>query len=208
MYYSKESHELSQKEKYFLLIGAVAPRPIAWVSTISKKGDHNIAPFSFFNAFSADPPIVIFSPATSPDPERPFKDTYLNLIETNECVINMVNYDLREKMNQSSQDLSREESEFEAADIETVESDLVKPLRVKTSPVQMECKLREMRSFGEQAGAGNLAICEVIKFHIQESVLKEGTNRIDTEKIDLIGRNGSFYYTRAAGEALFEIKRP
>ena len=207
-FYSVEAKDLSAKEKYFMLIGGVAPRPIAWVSTQSKDGIDNIAPFSFFNAFSSNPPVVIFSPATSPDPKRPYKDTYINLVETKECVVNMVSYELKDQMNLSSKDLARNENEFAYAQIETLDSDLVKAKRVKASPFQLECKLLEMKSLGEGPGSGNLAICEVLKFHINEAILEEGSKRIDPQKLDLIGRNGGFYYTRSHGEALFELKRP
>lgn len=204
--YSVEAKDLSQKEKYFLLIGGVAPRPIAFVSTISASGIPNLAPFSFFNAFSSNPPVVIFSPAVSPDPDRPYKDTYLNLIETKECVVQMVSYEMADRMNICAKDWEPEVSEFEAAGFTPISSDLVKPPRVKESPYQMECKLLEMKILGEKPGAGNLAICEVLKFHIDENVFREGTNRIDPNKIDLIARNGERYYTRASGAAMFEMK--
>lgn len=207
MFYSKESKELSTKEIYFLLTGGISPRPIAWVSTIDKEGNTNIAPFSFFNAFSSNPPVLIFSPAVSPDAQRPLKDTYLNLVETKECVVNLVTYSQREVMNLSAKDYAHEESEFKALKIETLESDLIKAPRVKDSPFQMECRLMEMKSLGDKPGAGNLAICEILKFHINEDVFKEGTRRIDPDKIDLIGRNGEYNYTRASGDAIFQVKR-
>jgi flavin reductase (DIM6/NTAB) family NADH-FMN oxidoreductase RutF len=206
MYYSKEAKELSTKEIYFLLTGGITPRPIAWVSTINKEGITNIAPFSFFNAFSSNPPVVIFSPAISPDPDRPFKDTYLNLMETQECVVNLVSFDLKEQMNLSAKDISS--SEFKFAKIETINSDLVKSLRVKDSPFQMECKLMEMKTLGDKPGAGNLAICEILKFHVKEDIFEEGTHRIDTGKADIIGRLGGSNYARISNESIFEIKRP
>lgn len=205
---SLESKDLSPKEKYFYLIGGIAPRPIALVSTISKKGIPNLAPYSFFNAFSANPPIVIFSPAKTADPERPFKDTYINLIDTKECVIQMVSFEMAEKMNISSKDFDKDINEFEMAGFTEIKSDLVGAPRVKESPFQMECKLLEMKALGDQPGAGNLAICEVIKFHINEKIFKENSRRIDPNAIDLIGRNGENYYTRAYGDAIFELKRP
>lgn len=205
--YSVEAKDLNPKERYFLLIGGVAPRPIAFVSTLSRTGIPNLAPFSFFNAFSSNPPVVIFSPARSPNSDKPFKDTYTNLVETKECVVQMVSYDMVEKMNLTAQDLDADINEFEISGLTELTSDLVKPPRVKESPFQMECKLLEMKNLGDQAGAGNLAICEVLKFHIDEKVFKEGTQRIDPQKIDLIGRNGEYYYTRASGDAIFEMKR-
>jgi len=204
--FSVEAKDLSQKEKYFLLIGAVTPRPIAFVSTISKEGIFNLAPYSFFNAFSSEPPVLIFSPARSPDPERPYKDTYLNLIDTGECVVQMVTYAIAEKMKLCSEPLEHNISEFDFSGLTPIPSDLVKAPRVKESPIQMECKLMEMKVLGDKPGAGNLAICEVVKFHIDESLFKPGTQRIDPQKADLIGRNGEHYYTRASGAAIFELR--
>jgi flavin reductase (DIM6/NTAB) family NADH-FMN oxidoreductase RutF len=208
MFYSKESNELSTKDIYFLLTGAITPRPIAWVSTLSKEGRTNIAPFSFFNAFSSNPPIVIFSPAISPDPDRPFKDTYLNLLETKECVVNLVSYALKDQMILSSKDFPNNESEFDHAQIETIDSDLIKAPRVKNSPFQMECRLMEMKKLGDKSGAGNLAICEILKFHINENIFKEGTQRIDSAKADIIGRLGGSNYTRVNEDSIFEIQKP
>lgn len=197
---------LSPKEKYFYLIGGIGPRPIAFVSTISKNGIPNLAPFSFFNAFSSNPPVVIFSPARSSNPEKPFKDTYTNLVETKECVVQMVSYEMREQMKLCGQDLDADINEFDISGLTQIPSDIVKAPRVKESPFQMECKLLEMKQLGDQPGAGNLAICEVLKFHVNESVFKLGTERIDPQAIDLIGRNGEHYYTRASGDAIFEMK--
>lgn len=205
--YSIEAKDLSPKERYFYLTGGVAPRPIAFVSTISKEGIPNLAPFSFYNAFSSNPPVVVFSPARTANPDKPYKDTYTNLIETKECVIQSVTYEMAEKMNLTAQDLDSGVNEFELAGFTELPSDIVKPPRVKESPFQMECKLLEMKHLGEEPGSGNLAICEVLKFHIDESVFKDDSKKIDTKKIDLVGRNGEHYYTRASGAAIFEIKR-
>lgn len=206
MTHSVLASDLSPKERYFYLIGGIGPRPIAFVSTLSKDGAINLAPFSFFNAFSSNPPVVIFSPARSSNPEKPFKDTYTNLIETNECVVQMVSYEMREKMKLCAQDLDADINEFDISGLTQIPSDIVKAPRVKESPFQMECKLLEMKQLGDQPGAGNLAICEVLKFHVNESVFKAGTERIDPQAIDLIGRNGEHYYTRASGDAIFEMK--
>lgn len=205
MTHSVLASDLSPKEKYFYLIGGIGPRPIAFVSTLSKDGAINLAPFSFFNAFSSNPPVVIFSPARSSNPEKPFKDTYTNLIETKECVVQMVSYEMREKMKLCAQDLDADINEFDISGLTQIPSDIVKAPRVKESPFQMECKLLEMKQLGDQPGAGNLAICEVLKFHVNESVFKPGSQRIDPQAIDLIGRNGEHYYTRASGDAIFEI---
>lgn len=208
MFYSKEAQELSTKDIYFLLTGIVTPRPIAWVSTIDNLGNTNIAPFSFFNAFSSNPPVVIFSPAVSPDPDRPYKDTYLNLIETNECVVNLVSHEQKDQMNLSSKDFDKAQSEFDQAQIETIKSDLIKAPRVKDSPFQLECRLMEMKQLGDKPGAGNLAICEIVKFHINKNVFKEGSQRIDSAKADLIGRLGGNFYTKVDKDSIFEIERP
>jgi len=205
--YSIEAKDLSQKEKYFLLLGGIGPRPIAFVSTISKEGIPNLAPFSFFNAFGSNTPEVIFSPATSPNPDKHYKDTYTNLVDTKECVVQMVTFDMAEKMNLCAQDLEAGVNEFEISGLTELASDIVKPPRVKESPYQMECKLLEMKSIGDEPGSANLAICEVLKFHVDESVFKPDTTRIDPQLIDLIGRNGEHYYTRASGDAIFEMKR-
>lgn len=197
--------DLSPKEKYFYLIGGIGPRPIAFVSTLSKEGINNLAPFSFFNAFSSNPPVVIFSPARTANPDKPFKDTYTNLVETQECVVQMVNYVMREKMKLTAQELDASIDEFQVSGLTPIASDIVKAPRVKESPFQMECKLLEMKQLGDQPGAGNLAICEVLKFHVDPAVFKPGTERIDPQLIDLIGRNGEYYYTRASGDAIFEM---
>lgn len=204
--YSKKSSELSHNEKYHLLISGINPRPVAFVSTVSVSGVYNLAPFSFFNAMSAEPPIVVFGPACRDDEARLYKDTYINLVETRECVIQMVSYEMREKMLVCAQGLGPEVDEFMISGLTPLASDIVKAPRVAESPFQMECKLLEMKNFGEFPGAGNMAICEVLKFHINENILKPGTNRIDPLLTDLIGRNGAAYYTRANADAMFEMK--
>lgn len=204
--YSKASSELSHSEKYYFLIGGINPRPIAFVSTVSKNGVYNLAPFSFFNAMSAEPPIVVFGPSCTDDPERPYKDTYVNLVDTQECVIQMVTYDMREAMVQCSASLAPEVDEFKISGFTPIPSDIVKVPRVKESPFQMECKLLEMKNFGKFPGGGNMAICEIVKFHIDEEIFKPGTTRIDPLITDFIGRNGGAFYTRANSNAMFEMK--
>lgn len=204
--YSVLAQDLSQKEKYFLMIGAIIPRPIAFVSTISKDGIYNLAPFSFFNAFGTNPPIVIFSPSPTGNAERPQKDTYVNLMDTKECVVQMVSYEFAEKMFKSSEAVAPEVDEFKLVGLSPIASDLVKAPRVKESHFQMECKLLEMKTIGDGAGAANLAICEVLKFHIDENIFKEGSqSRIDPEKLHAIGRLGEHYYTKAFAD-VFELK--
>ncbi len=204
---SIEAKDLDAKEKYFFLIGGIAPRPIALVSTISADGVYNLAPFSFFNAVSANPPVIVFAPAQTADPNRPHKDTYLNLIATRECVVQVVTHKIVQQVNIAAKEFAYGVDEFKESGLTPIPSDLVKAPRVKESPFQMECKLLEMKVFGDQPGSGNLAICEVIKFHIDEKIFREGSTRIDPQLIDLVGRNGENFYTRASGEAIFEVKR-
>ncbi len=194
--YSKASSELSHSEKYFLMIGGINPRPIAFVSTVSKNGIYNLGTGT----------IVVFGPSCTDDPERPYKDTYVNLMDTKECVIQMVTYDMSEAMVKCSAVLAPEVDEFKISGFTPIASDIVKAPRVKESPFQMECKLLEMKNFGKFPGGGNMAICEVVKFHIDEKIFKPGTTRIDPLITDFIGRNGGHYYTRANAEAMFERK--
>jgi flavin reductase (DIM6/NTAB) family NADH-FMN oxidoreductase RutF len=191
-------------QKY--LQNAVAPRPICFASTISKDGKPNLAPFSFFNVFSSNPPILVFSPALS-GRTGARKDTLDNVEEVPEVVINMVNYDMVHQMSLASSPFPKGVNEFEKANFTPIPSDLVKPLRVKESPVQIECKVIEVKSLGTQGGAGNLVICEVVKMHICEEVLNEEKN-IDTRKIDLVSRMGDNWYCRANGDSLFEVQKP
>lgn len=197
--------DLDPREVYYYLVGGVAPRPIAFVSTISKDGKHNLAPFSFFNAFGANPPMIGFSPAKRGS-DGTFKDTYNNLTETKECVVQVVNSSIVEQVSLSSCEYAPGVDEFVKSGLTAIDSDIVKAKRVKESPFQMEAKLHQMVNLGEGGGAGNLAICEVLKFHISKDILKDG--RIDPYLIDLVGRNGGNFYTHAQGDALFEIKKP
>lgn len=191
-------------QKY--LQNAIAPRPICFASTISKNGEPNLAPFSFFNLFSSNPPIAVFSPAYSGRTGAP-KDTLLNVQEVPECVINMVNYNMVQQTSLASSPFPKGVNEFEKAGFTPLASDLIKPFRVKESPVQLECKVVEIKELGKNGGAGNLVICEVIRIHISEEVLN-AENQIDTHKIDLVARMGDNWYCRAQGDALFEVKKP
>ena len=191
-------------QKY--LQNSIAPRPICFASTIDKNGNPNLAPFSFFNIFSTNPPIAIFSPAYSGRTGAP-KDTLLNVLEVPECVINVVNYNMVHQTSLASSPFAKEVNEFEKAGFTQLASELVKPFRVKESPVQLECKVIEVKELGKSGGAGNLVICEIIKIHIDESVLNEA-NQIDTHKIDLVARMGDNWYCRANGDALFEVQKP
>jgi flavin reductase (DIM6/NTAB) family NADH-FMN oxidoreductase RutF len=187
------------------LQGAVSPRPIAFASTISAKGKPNLSPFSFFNVFSANPPILVFSPARKVR-DNTTKHTLQNAIDTREVVINVVNYDIVQQMSLSSTEYAEGVNEFLKAGLTPLPSDLVKPYRVAESPVQFECKVNEIIELGQEGGAGNLIICEVVKIHINEGVLDEN-GAIDQYKIDLVSRMGGNWYSRS-NQGLFEVPKP
>lgn len=189
-----------------LLLSAVAPRPIAFVSTIDADGNPNLAPFSFFNVFSANPPIAIFSPARRVRGNTT-KHTLDNVEATKECVINIVNYDILHQMNLASCEFGDGVSEFEKAGLTGIRSEVVSPLRVKEAPVQLECKVREVIHLGEEGGAGNLVVSEVVRMHISEDVFGEDGN-LDPQKLDLVSRMGQNWYCRANGDAVFEVPKP
>jgi flavin reductase (DIM6/NTAB) family NADH-FMN oxidoreductase RutF len=198
--------EIPVPKLHSYLLGAVGPRPIAFASTIDKEGNPNLAPFSFFNVFSANPPIAVFSPARS-GRTNTTKHTYDNIKEVPEVVINIVNYNMVHQMSLASSEYPKGVDEFTKAGFTKEKSELIRPFRVKESPVQLECKVKEVIELGDQGGAGNLIICEVVLIHIQESILDErGT--IDQRKIDLVARMGGNWYCRAYGDALFEIEKP
>ncbi|MCF6279234.1 MAG: flavin reductase family protein [Flavobacteriaceae bacterium] len=187
------------------LLSSVAPRPIAFASTIDKNGNPNLSPFSFFNVFSANPPILIFSPARRVR-DNTIKHTLINAKATKEVVINIVNYDLVQQMSLSSTEYGEGVNEFEKAGLTMLKSDIVKPFRVAESPVQMECKINEIIELGTEGGAGNLIICEVVKLHIREEILDEN-GAIDQHKIDLVSRMGGSWYSRA-NNGIFEVPKP
>ncbi|VXB18935.1 Flavin reductase [Flavobacterium sp. 9AF] len=187
------------------LQGAVAPRPIAFASTIDENGNPNLSPFSFFNVFSANPPILIFSPARRVR-DNTIKHTLINAHSTKEVVINVVNYDIVQQMSLSSTEYPDGVNEFEKAGLTMLQSDMVKPFRVAESPVQFECKINEIIALGNEGGAGNLVICEVVKIHVSESIL-DANGGIDQHKIDLVARCGGNWYSRA-NSGLFEVEKP
>ena len=203
---SLDPKELTIPLLHQYLLGSIGPRPIAFASTIDKNGNRNLAPFSFFNVFSANPPILIFSPARS-GRTNTTKDTHNNVKEVAEVVINVVTYDMVHQMSLASSPFEAGVDEFEKAGFTPIASDTIRPFRVKESPVQMECKVLEVKELGQNGGAGNLVICEVLKIHISESVLDE-KGMIDQEKIDLVSRMGGNWYCRANGESLFEVDKP
>ena len=198
--------ELTVSQVHQYLLGAVGPRPICFASTIDKNGKANLAPFSFFNVFSANPPIAVFSPSRS-GRTGATKDTYENIKEVPECVINVVNYDMVYQTSLASSPYPKGISEFEKAGFTPIASQIVKPFRVKESPVQLECKVNQVIELGQQGGAGNLVICEVVMIHVSEDVL-DANKGIDQKKIDLVARMGGNWYCRAHGDALFEIEKP
>ncbi len=198
--------ELTIPQVHQYLLGAVGPRPICFASTIDKNGNPNLAPFSFFNVFSAAPPIAVFSPARS-GRTGATKDTYENVKEVPEVVINIVNYNMVHQMSLASSPFPKGVSEFTKAGFTPIESQIVKPFRVKESPVQLECKVKDIVELGQQGGAGNLVICEVVMIHVSEEVL-DANKMIDQNKIDLVARMGGNWYCRAHGDALFEIEKP
>jgi flavin reductase (DIM6/NTAB) family NADH-FMN oxidoreductase RutF len=199
-----EPKDITVPEVHRLLLGGVAPRPIALVSTISKEGILNLSPFSFFNVFGANPPIIAFSPSRR-GRDATLKDTYYNLMDNGECVVQSVTYSMVEQISLASTQYSPDTDEFIKSGLTPVDSALVKPKRVKESPFQMECKLREMRSFGEGGASANIAICEVVKFHIAEDIFRDGI--IHPDLIDLAARMSANYYCRAIGDSVFEIEK-
>lgn len=200
-----EPKQLTVQEVQKLLLGGVAPRPIALVSTISSDGILNLSPFSFFNAFGANPPIVAFSPARR-GRDASFKDTYNNLMQTRECVIQAVTFEMVEQVSLASTEFPPNVNEFEKSGLTAIESDIVKPKRVKESPFQMECVLRDMFSYGDGGSSANIAICEVVKFHMAENLFQDGI--IHPDLINLVGRMSGEYYTKASGNMIFTVEKP
>lgn len=202
---SFDPKDLSTGRLHGYLLSAVAPRPIAFASTVDVEGKPNLSPFSFFNVFSAHPPIMVFSPARRVR-DNTVKHTLENVEETREVVINVVNYEMVHQTSLSSTEYAKGVNEFEKAGFTMLKSDKVKPFRVAESPIQFECKVNDIIYLGNEGGAGNLVICEVVKFHITEEVLDEN-NLIVQEKLDLVARAGGDYYNRAK-KGFFEIPKP
>ncbi|QHS61446.1 flavin reductase family protein [Chitinophaga agri] len=188
------------------LQGAIAPRPICFASTVDKDGRPNLSPFSFFNVFGSNPVTLIFSPARRVR-DNTTKHTLENILETREVVINVVNYAMVQQASLSSCEYAKGVNEFEKSGFTPVASEKVKPFRVKESPVQFECIVKEVLSQGTEGGAGNLIICEPVMIHINEDILNEA-GAIDPHKIDLVARMGGDYYCRASGDAVFEVAKP
>lgn len=198
--------EISVREFHAYLLGAVTPRPIAFASTVDKQGNVNLSPFSFFNAFSANPPILVFSPARRVR-NNTTKDTLDNVMEHPEVVINIVTYAMSEQTSLSSTEYEKGVNEFVKSGLTEVPSDVVKPPRVGESPVAFECKVNDVIPLGEEGGAGHLVICEILLAHFSEDILGE-SNKIDPYKLDVIARLGGSWYTRVNGDSLFELPKP
>src|SRR5690606_2789501 len=198
--------EISTKQLHAYLLGSVAPRPICFASTIDSEGNPNLSPFSFFNVFGSNPPVLIFSPARRVR-DNTIKHTLENVIATGEVVVNMVSYDMVQQTSLSSCEYPRGTNEFIKSGYTPVPSDVVKPFRVKEAPVSIECKVMEVKPIGDGGGAANLIICEVVKMHIDDKIL-DAQQQIDPNKIDLVARMGMDFYCRASGNAVFEVPKP
>jgi flavin reductase (DIM6/NTAB) family NADH-FMN oxidoreductase RutF len=198
-----EPDKTEQKDLHQFILGTVAPRPIAFVSTLDENGKQNLAPYSFFNAFSSNPPIVVFS-SNRRGRDNTTKDTLENVRRSGECVINAVTYAIVRQMAVASVEFPSGISEFSKTGLTPLPSDLVKPPRVAESPAHMECKVKEIITLGDKGGAGHLIICEIVRMHVAKEVLGD-RNRIDPNKMDLMGRMGRAYYVRCSGQAIHTV---
>ncbi len=198
--------DLAVPDLHAHLVGAVGPRPVAFASTVDAEGRPNLSPFSFFNVFGANPPLLIFSPARR-GRDNSTKDSYHNVKARPEVVINVVTYAMVHQASLASTEYPPGVNEFEKAGFTMLPSEKVRPFRVKESPVQFECVVKQVIETGTGGGAGNLVLCEVVLLHIDERVL-DARGRIDQRRIDLVGRMGGHFYVRAHGEALFELPQP
>lgn len=198
--------EMATSELHGYLLGSVGPRPIALASTVDAAGIPNLSPYSFFNVFSANPPIAIFSPARRVR-NNTTKHTLENIQHNKEVVINVVSYDMVQQTSLSSTEYSQGVNEFTKAGFTPLASETIQPFRVKESPVQMECSVKEIIALGNEGGAGNLVICQIQLIHINERILSEN-GKIDPHKIDLVGRMGGNWYCRSSNDAIFEVEKP
>lgn len=198
--------EIKTGELHSYLLGAIAPRPICFASTLDKDGNPNLSPFSFFNVFGSNPTTLVFSPSRKVR-DNTLKHTLLNIYDTKEVVINVVNYAMVQQMSLSSCEYPKGIDEFVKSGFTKLPSEKVKAFRVAESPVQLECKVRDIIETGTEGGAGNLIICEVLVMHINDNILNE-KNQIDPHKIDLVARMGGDFYCRASGAAVFDVAKP
>ena len=197
---------LETREVHRLLSSAIAPRPIAFASTIDTNGNVNLSPFSFFNVFSSNPPILIFSPARRVR-DNTTKHTLQNATETKEVVINIVDFSIVEQMSETSREFDKGVNEFTETGLTEVPSVKVKPPRVLESPVSFECVVENIVSLGEHGGAGQLVIAKVVHIHVKSELLDEN-DQIDSEKLDLVARLGGDWYTRVTKESMFKLEKP
>jgi len=191
---------------YQYLSAAITPRPIAFVSTVDQDGNKNLSPFSFFNVFSINPPVLVFSPVRRVR-DNSLKHTLNNVTQTKECVIALVTEEITQQVSLSSCDFDKETNEFEKAGFTEIKSDLIQPSRVKESPINFECKVTDIITLGEKGGAGNLVLCEVLKIHIEENILDKN-NIIDPFKLNIVSRLGSNWYGKTTKDALYKISKP
>lgn len=198
--------EVSSMELQTVMQTAIAPRPIALASTVDKDGNINLSPFSFFNMFSTVPPIVIFSPSRRVR-DNTTKHTLENVLEVPEVVIGVVNYNIVQQISLSSTEYEKEVNEFIKSGLTMKDADLVKPKLIDECPINFECKVLEVKSLGNEGGAGNLVICEVQKIHIREEYLND-EGKLDQRKLDLVARLGGNWYSRNNENNLFEIPKP
>jgi len=197
---------LPHPQLHKLLLASIAPRPIAFVSTVDSHGNPNLSPFSFFNAFGVNPSTLIFSPSRR-GRDNTTKHTYENIKEVPEAVVNVVNYDMVHQASLASTEYPKGVNEFVKAGFTPAPSEIIRPPRVKESPVQFECKVRQVIETGDGGGAANLVICEIVMIHINEEILdKNGLP--DPDKIRLVGRHTGDFYVKAFGKSLFEVEKP
>lgn len=194
-------------QKQAWLQHAIAPRPICFASTIDRQGNVNLSPFSFFNLFSSNPPIVIFSPARR-GRDNTTKHTLENVLEVAECVINMVDYSMVQQMSLSSCEYPKGVDEFVKAGFTKEAASMVTPPMVKEAKIKLECKINEVKSLGEEGGAGQLVIAEVLCMHIDDSILNEAGNMIDQTKLELVARLGGDWYCKVNTDNLFKVAKP
>lgn len=198
--------DLNKLQLQTLLQTAIAPRPIALASTIDKDGNINLSPFSFFNMFSSNPPVVIFSPARRVR-DNTTKHTLENVLEIPEVVIGIVNFKIVQQISLASTEYEKGVNEFVKSGLTMKDSDVVRPKLIDDCPVNLECKVLEIKHLGTEGGAGNLVICEILKIHVREEYLNEEGN-LDQMKLDLVARLGSNWYSRNNENNLFEVPKP
>lgn len=198
--------ELNNFQLQTLLQTAIAPRPIALASTVDQEGNINLSPFSFFNMFSSNPPVVIFSPARRVR-DNTTKHTLENVLEVPEVVIGIVNYKIVQQISLASTEYSKAENEFIKAGLTMKDADLIRPKLIEECPVNLECKVLEIKHLGTEGGAGNLVICEIVKIHVREEYLNDDGN-LDQKKLDLVARLGGNWYSRNNADNLFEVPKP